>query len=371
MKAQAVEVGVIGDGCAALSLAARASELTHHTLTVYRPPNAPTRGDHIWAFWSDPYVETAESLALAQWESWRVVTDSGHATQVSTSRPYNAMRRSAWMNRCREKARTAGVVFENLSEADAAEKAVLFDSRPSAVPPGVMLQHFLGQEVRTPHAAFEPGVATLMDFRVEQSCGMHFVYVLPFSENHALVESTVFSTATLDEGFYIRAIQQYLETHRGVREYEVCHQERGVIPLGVLPPHQQGIAGIGGNGGAIRPASGYAFPFIQRQIDQGIESSTESSLVFRNPHRTLDLWMDAVMLQVLRVEPERGPEIFLRMANTLSGDEMAAFLSGYATWSVRVKLILSLPKWPFLKAAWRLMIRNGFSSVKGVQWWIS
>ena len=31
-----------------------------------------------------------------------------------------------------------------------------------------------------------------MDFRVDQSKGMHFVYLLPYSETEALVRSTIF-----------------------------------------------------------------------------------------------------------------------------------------------------------------------------------
>ncbi len=45
------------------------------------------------------------------------------------------------------------------------------------------------------------------------------------------------------------------------------------------------------------------------------------------------------------------PSYFLRMARKLSGDEFALFLSGEANWRLRVKVVLSMPKWVFFKAA--------------------
>ncbi|HSU49808.1 MAG TPA: lycopene cyclase family protein, partial [Segetibacter sp.] len=65
----------------------------------------------------------------------------------------------------------------------------------SAVPPGkyYLLQHFKGFVIETEAKHFNPSQATLMDFRVSQSSGTSFVYVLPTSENKALVEYTLFS----------------------------------------------------------------------------------------------------------------------------------------------------------------------------------
>ena len=65
-----------------------------------------------------------------------------------------------------------------------------------------MLQHFQGIEVKTKQPCFDKDMAILMDFRVDQSKGMHFIYLLPYSATEALVESTLFSTELVDEEFY-------------------------------------------------------------------------------------------------------------------------------------------------------------------------
>jgi len=57
------QVRVLGDGCAALSLAARADELAGHKLTLFRPQGAPQETDHIWGFWDGPNLAAASRLA--------------------------------------------------------------------------------------------------------------------------------------------------------------------------------------------------------------------------------------------------------------------------------------------------------------------
>jgi lycopene beta-cyclase len=87
------------------------------------------------------------------------------------------------------------------------------------------------------------------------------------------------------------------------------------------------------------------------------------------PHQAIDLWMDAVLLHVLRQFPQLAPDLFLRMAAALTGDEFATFLSGEAGWRLRLKVILAMPKWPFLKAGVRLVLANPGLSVRGRRAW--
>ena len=361
-------VRVLGDGCAGLSLALRAADLGAHDLTLVRPKGAPAPADHIWGFWDGPDmpspVATARGLARASWERWAIITDDGGVVMQSATRRYAALRRLDWTRYCEIAAQQAGVRIAESEEdpgnstRDAAGEAadLVFDSRPPTVPDGIMLQHFIGLEVRSSHPVFDAGTAILMDFRVDQSRGMHFIYLLPFSATEALVESTLFSPERLEERFYLDAIETYLGRHYGLHSFEVLRRERGVIPLARLPQRDPALPGIGGNGGAIRPSSGYAFIFIQKQIDRAIDELRQGgALRFRTPHRSVDLWMDAVLLSVLRHWPERAPELFLRMGRALDGDEFARFLSGEADWPLRLKVVMAMPKWPFLRGLVRLV----------------
>ena len=87
------QVRVLGDGCAALSLAARADELPGHRLTLVRPQGAPQETDHIWGFWDGPNLAAASRLARKRWHSWSIVTGRGKAVLRSQERPYTALHR--------------------------------------------------------------------------------------------------------------------------------------------------------------------------------------------------------------------------------------------------------------------------------------
>ena len=354
------QVHILGDGCAALSLALRADDLADLELALVRPEGAPTPVDHIWGFWDGPdmpsSVATARGLARASWDRWAIITAEGGVVMQSGKRRYSALHRQEWTRHCEAVAKQNGVAVVEGEGRGQACSDLVFDSRPPPVPPGLMLQHFIGLEVRASRPVFDAGTAILMDFRVDQSRGMHFIYLLPFSATEALVESTLFSPRTLEEGFYLDAIETYLSAHYGLHSFETVRRERGVIPLGRLPQRDPNIPGIGGNGGAIRPSSGYAFVFIQKQIDRAITGVAQGgALRFLTPHKPVDLWMDAVLLSVLRHWPERAPELFLRMGRALDGDEFARFLSGEADWPLRMKVIMAMPKWPFLRGLVRLM----------------
>ena len=128
-------------------------------------------------------------------------------------------------------------------------------------------------EITTTEQKFDPNIAILMDFRVDQSKGMHFMYLLPYSETEALVESTIFSTTLVDEQYYLDSINKYLAKYYQVTDYTIsqkkmvsfhwvtCHLMTLKSPVWVL------MAGT-------RPASGYAFLFIQRQINAAMNSQT-------------------------------------------------------------------------------------------------
>ena len=345
------DIGIIGDGCAALSLAAKAEQLPGHNITLIRPNGAPESKDHVWGFWSDETLEDAASLARGTWHQWAVITPKKSITMFSKSKPYNAIKRSDWTAHCQSLAQSAGVRFIDQDDWSAEDNSAIFDTRPPVAPDDCILQHFHGLEIKTDTPIFDAKTAILMDFRVDQSKGMHFIYLLPYSTTEALVESTLFSTQLADEQFYLSTIENYLAEHYQVEKYEITHREKGVIPLGKLAPHDVNIPGLGANGGATRPASGYAFLFIQRQISSAIERvNAGKELTFSHPHKRLALWMDSVLLTVLRHWPEHGPNLFSSMAKALTGDQFVQFLSGDAGWWIRLKVIFSMPKIPFLKA---------------------
>lgn len=347
-------IAIIGAGCASLSLAALANELPRAQLHIIES-SYPAHADHVWGFWAMDWLDRVRPLVRKSWHKWAIVTEQSYSVMHAAHHPYQAISRHQWLAQCRDQATKHGVTFhDSLDAARLDAEAAIFDSRPPKVPDGVMLQHFAGFEVRAPAGSFDPSTAILMDFRCDQSHGMHFIYCLPFSDREALVESTMFSPQQAPQPFYEKAITDWLTKVAKITDYDIIRREAGVIPLGFFARHDPDLRGIGANAGAIRPSSGYAFGFIQKQIHHALARvKAGKPLAFDAPHRTVDLWMDRIFLSVLRNQPQLAPRLFSVMATRLNGDEFAMFLSGEATMMLRLKVILAMPIWPFLRALFR------------------
>ena len=346
--ANRIAVDCLGAGCAALSLAARASEFANHHFTII-DPETHKADDHIWGFWAMPWLSSASDGARKQWFKWRIISPDRMIERSSQDHHYSAIHRYEWLKKCRKKALAAGVDFRSKQSQKTALQ--ILDSRPPSMKDGVMLQHFSGYEITTDRDVFDSTTAILMDFRCDQSRGMHFIYCLPFGARNALVESTLFSTELAPKPFYDSAIRRYLTEIIGIDDYRITRREKGIIPMATLPQRDPHLAGIGANGGAIRPSSGYAFSFIQKQIDQIIASAKPGQpLTVKTPHSRFELFMDGIFLRVIRHHPALAPQIFTAMADRLTGDEFALFLSGEAGPRLWTKLVLAMPKWPFICA---------------------
>ena len=341
---------ILGDGIAAMMLASRSDELPEHEMSIVSPKGAPMSKDHMLGFWNMNGLEMAVESSRASWSKWAIITNTGKSVLHSDKHAYHIMHKANYIQNCRDKATQEGVEFIEEKSMTTTESSQTFDSRPPRASKNAMLQHFLGQEVEVDKPVFDSSTAILMDFRVDQSEGMHFIYLLPYSPTQALVESTLFSTTVLDREYYVNTINDYLADHYGASVHNIIHEEQGVIPMGTLSPHDENIPGLGANAGAIRPASGYTFVFIHQQIQRAIESSKQGKpLRFKRPHKAIDVWMDAILLTVLRNWPQQGPKLFGRMASSLSGDEFVRFMSGQANWRLRLKVIMAMPKLPFIK----------------------
>jgi lycopene beta-cyclase len=341
-------IAVLGAGCAALSLAARSNAFSAHQFTII-DPETHVSDDHIWGFWAMPWLSHVTGLTRKTWHNWRIISPDLVLELSSKTHPYCALSRHEWLNHCRQRANDAGVSITN--SLDHLNPKQILDSRPPKSPPGALLQHFLGYEITSNHDVFNPDTAILMDFRCDQSRGVHFIYYLPFTQRRALVESTLFSPSLVPKEFYDKAIKHYLANHLECKNYTIKRREQGVIPMASLQQRDPDLIGIGANGGAIRPSSGYAFSFIQKQIDQISNSAKPGKpLQVKKPHSRFELMMDQIFLKVIRRQPTLAPVIFTSLARYLNGDEFACFLSGEASMRIWLKVVFAMPKWPFLFA---------------------
>jgi lycopene beta-cyclase len=240
----------------------------------------------------------------------------------------------------------------------------VFDSRfkPSQFNPDsaryrYLQQYFRGWEIETPAPAFDPQVATFMDFRTAEKQGVGFFYVLPFSEHHALVEYVLHSRHAVP---YSQALRAYLETVLEIKEYRIVAMEGGTNPLTDQPfPRRVGrrIMSIGIPGGRVKPTSGYAFWRIQQDSAAIVRSLLQVEHPFDIlPDSRFYRLCDSLMLQIMDRHSGQIEPIFAALFQNNPIERVLRFLEEVASPWESLSLIATLPPALFLQALFQLKV---------------
>tara|TARA_B100001057_G_scaffold47420_1_gene42232 strand:- start:39 stop:1181 length:1143 start_codon:yes stop_codon:yes gene_type:complete len=369
------QTAIIGAGCAGLTLG-------YHLIGSKSEPiilidKQTNRKDHLWSYWDNG----RDSLSLPRpfikkkWANWAIRTKSKEIIRTGNSFQYVCLSSAGFESYLKRTIENAnGTVLkeavigtnvqngtQSLSLSNGTNLKInnVYDSRPPLVSDGAMYQHFVGLNIHARDPIFDDSTAILMDFRVCQSPGIHFMYILPFSKNSALIESTVYSTKLLANSWYKQQIFNYIRQNFPKTNLDIISEEAGALPLNNKYPEVPFGIPIGLNANAMRASTGYAFSQIMTQIfglALKIKSSPNKETV-QNGSSFIEDCMDKIFLDVLSKSSERAPEIFSAVLESLTGDEFAEFMSGYCSALTKAKIITSLPKSLFTIAA----IRRTFS----------
>lgn len=359
-----LDIAIIGGGSAGITLASKLNNLS----AVVIEPRTPTERDCSWALWADSsQITQFSSVTKGSWQQWKLVDQDGEVVHNSNQYRYTSLSSAKYLTAC-ENNLANGVELIRAAAEDivaapndggsftAAGKhysaAHIYDSRPPVIAADSLKQHFLGWEIRTKSPITDPQIATLMDFRVDQSRGLHFIYALPFSDRRLLVESTMISTRLEDKDWYRQAIGDWLKL-QNIEIEETLAEEAGVIPMATVSRRDNGIACIGAASGAVRLSSGYAFTGIQAQVNKLAQGISTGDYHVPAPIPSALISMDKIFNRVLVAQPELGVGVMMGTAKALSADGFARFMLGSATWKDWAKVILAMPKVPFLKQVFK------------------
>ncbi|WP_207436261.1 lycopene cyclase family protein [Sabulibacter ruber] len=219
-----------------------------------------------------------------------------------------------------------------------------------------MVQHFKGIFIKTPQLVFNPSEPTLMDFRVEQHHDCRFMYVLPTNAHEALVEYTGFSETELPQEAYDQELKAYLRDFLHLTEYQITHEESGIIPMTDAPfPKKlsERVINIGTAGGATKASTGYTFSFIQRQCSaiarnlvQGKEPLAGQGAGFNK----FGLY-DSIFLRVLLEKKQEPRQVFHDLFSKLPAPLILKFLNEETSFWEDFRIMNAVEKSIFLPAA--------------------
>jgi lycopene beta-cyclase len=213
-------------------------------------------------------------------------------------------------------------------------------------------QHFVGWFIKSKEAVFTPNCATFMDFSVEQKGNTRFMYVLPTSENEALLEYTLFSKNLLSKEEYEAEIQKYIESI-GITEYEVIEKEQGNIPMTCYPfwkHNTKNIINIGSAGGWTKASTGYTFKNASKK-SKALIQFLKSESDFSKFHKKDKFWFyDLLLLDILSSKNELGSKIFSSIFKEGNSTVIFKFLDEETSFLEDLQVIWRCPKILFVKA---------------------
>ena len=366
----------LGAGCASLSLLLRLirSEKFGDKKILLIDKDAKKSNDRTWCFW-EKENGFFDEIVFRKWNTISFLSDDYNADMKIAPYQYKMIRGIDFYEYCFKeisKHRNIEFVQANIDEWDYQEKllsiklndaeyrfdnTILFSSIYKGESKGKkaikLLQHFKGWIIETQKSSFDTQKATMMDFRINQDNGTSFVYVLPFDEKTALVEYTLFTKQLLEPEEYDEQLKNYIKSFLGIEHYKVSEIEFGVIPMtNEKFSFESNGWNIGTAGGQTKASSGYTFQFIQKksqQIADCLIAGKSLKQIPQSPRRFN--FYDNTLLEILYHNKLPGKQIFTTMFKKNKPQQVLRFLDNESSVKDELKIISSLPTWPFLKAA--------------------
>ncbi len=361
---------IVGGGCAGLALATSLTTLGGSVAVV--ESRSGDRDGRTWCYWDTGDALVPEAVSRS-WDRWEIRTTDGGTVAEDPAHPYRmvrshdyraaARRRIAGSGRGRVVDGTTIVDITPPGASAGAQAPLIVDARgpaaaAAAVPPGrvALYQRFVGRWVRTTRPVFDDTTVTLMDFPdLAPGQDVQFFYVLPVAPDVALVECTVFARSPHDPVPFRDEIDAYVLRRWGLAadEWTVDGEEAGCIPMTDAPVKAapDGTLPFGMRAGIARPSTGYAFTRIQLAAQAAAAAVAAGTRPIAPRDRLRTRMLDAIFLRFLRDQGHAAPAVFLRMFATLPGPLTVRFLTERSGPLDEIRLILALPKVPFLRAA--------------------
>lgn len=219
-----------------------------------------------------------------------------------------------------------------------------------------IFQHFKGWEIETLTPAFNPDQFTMMDYRLKYKNATAFTYVLPVSATKALVEYTFFTPFLTEEAVYDEMLKNYIQQILGIKSFTVSQTEGGIIPMTDYPFEKEStpeITKIGTGGGWVKASTGYSFKNTEKKINKLIENLKSGRPPGENLINKKFRKYDAIFLDVLAQNNQKGEKIFTDFYTKNSPEEIFAYLDEETSFSQALKVMFSLFSFDFIKSFFR------------------
>ena len=334
-------------------------------------PDTKQNNDKTYCFWSEqnePLTLLCRNLISHQWDEVSVNRNIKESLlpkkyfHISSIDVYKELRRI--INQYNFQRIQGSVIemtaIENgvkvITDSNIWESSLVFDSRPPKyLPPKNddthLLQSFIGYVITTDDPILNTNCMDLMDFNVDQLGATQFMYVLPLGEGKILVELTRFGIEAITQKEANSVLDLYITQRFG--NYQILDIEIGCIPMSTADISVEslpGVIAIGGRAGAVKPSTGYAFKNMFNHAERLADSLKRNIKPAVITDSSRFRFYDRLLLLILTKQPSQGKPIFEALFKKNEIKNVFQFLDEKTTLIQDIRIFLTLPIKPFLKA---------------------
>jgi len=334
-------------------------------------PDTKHNNDKTYCFWSEqnePLTLLCRNLISHQWDEVSVNRNIKESLlpkkyfHISSIDVYKELRRiiNQYNFQRIEGSVIEMITIENgvkvITDTSVWESSLVFDSRPPKyLPPKNddthLLQSFIGYVITTDDPILNTNCMDLMDFNVDQLGATQFMYVLPLGEGKILVELTRFGIDAITQKEANSVLDLYITQRFG--NYQILDIEIGCIPMStadIYVEYLPGVIAIGGRAGAVKPSTGYAFKNMfnhAERLADSLKRNIEPAVIADSSRFR---FYDRLLLLILTKQPSQGKPIFEALFKKNEIKNVFLFLDEKTTLVQDIRIFLTLPIKPFLKA---------------------
>ncbi|MEE2640879.1 MAG: lycopene beta-cyclase CrtY [Planctomycetota bacterium] len=342
-----LEFVICGGGLQGCLLALAIQHYSPRTNVVLIEKSDRLCGNHTWSFHESDVPERAHAwfsqLVDFSWPSYLV-----RLGEFERESPigYGSIRSSSLASRVTEIAANSNGNFQIIQdEVDRIQKDIVWLKSGAVFHCGVALdcrgvksdafsigkcgfQKFFGFEIELKSDWIEKPI--LMDSRVDQTDGFHFIYTLPFSSRRILVEDTRFSNSPdLKRDDCLATVNRYLKQN-GVASHDIVREETGCLPMPFGKATKSSPLSLGYRGNLFHAATGYSLPIAAFLADEIAANSATEALGIISKFKRINRfrfaftrWLNRMLFCLIK--PSARQNIFRRFYENLSPQQIQRF----------------------------------------------
>ena len=367
--------GFGASSCILINQLHKKKELDNKRILILDPSEKKSN-DKTFCFWANPDDDIVLDYQQVLTHSWSKVNIDTSKTSEITPFKYHHLNSEGLYQLTKNILKGYDVTFSNeiIERIDENTLATLwtkenrytaqlvFDSRPPKISKNLsekqnIWQSFVGYKVQMNGTPFDENACTLMDFKVDQQGATQFVYVLPFSNNEALIELTRFGKEIINQESAEKVLKKYINQNFGT--FSLKGVEKGKIPMFMDMPKSiqtERVIPIGTRAHMVKPSTGYAFKNMYNHAQQLSAIVGQSKIQVKTPRRFK--FYDRLLIFILAVWPEMGKPIFSRLFASKSLSYILRFLDEKTGLREELSMFSKLQIGTFLKAVLYLFIEK-------------